>query len=294
MTRLQQIPDISDVATNYGENGLSAYINIDRSTAGRFGITPGDGRQRDALRRVRQRIVSTIFTQSEPVPGDPSKPTPRRSQDAELARPDYLPCRCRAPARCRYRARPDGRAARPRPLAVHHIGQLPVGNRSRSQPGARGSLGPAVDQIKKAETRCRPAESGMITKLQGPRSPSRRRSAQRDHADRRGDRHGPTSCWASFLRELSSTDHDPLDPAVGRGSARCGADRDGSDSPWSAIIGVILLIGIVRRTAFMMVDSRLVRARRGQVAARGDPSGLRYCASADHDDDDGGAAARCR
>src|SRR5207237_2258603 len=40
MQRLQQIPQIEDVATSYAENGLSAYVLIDRSTAGRFGITP--------------------------------------------------------------------------------------------------------------------------------------------------------------------------------------------------------------------------------------------------------------
>jgi len=34
--RLQQIPEIEDVATSYAENGLSAYVLIDRATAGRF------------------------------------------------------------------------------------------------------------------------------------------------------------------------------------------------------------------------------------------------------------------
>ncbi len=63
IARLQQIPQIADVATNFGQNGLSAYINIDRATAGRFGITPAtiDNALYDAY---GQRIVSTIFTQS--------------------------------------------------------------------------------------------------------------------------------------------------------------------------------------------------------------------------------------
>src|SRR5207244_8475838 len=38
--RLQQIPQLEDVATSYSANGLSAYVLIDRATAGRFGITP--------------------------------------------------------------------------------------------------------------------------------------------------------------------------------------------------------------------------------------------------------------
>ena len=63
LERMQQIPQIEDVASNYAENGLSAYILIDRSTAGRFGITPAtvDNALYDSF---GQRIVSTIFTQS--------------------------------------------------------------------------------------------------------------------------------------------------------------------------------------------------------------------------------------
>ena len=63
LERMQQIPQIEDVASNYAENGLSAYILIDRATAGRFGITPAtvDNALYDSF---GQRIVSTIFTQS--------------------------------------------------------------------------------------------------------------------------------------------------------------------------------------------------------------------------------------
>src|SRR5439155_1053612 len=63
MQRLQQIPQLEDVATSYSENGLSAYVPIDRATAGRFGITPAtvDNALYDSF---GQRIVSTIFTQS--------------------------------------------------------------------------------------------------------------------------------------------------------------------------------------------------------------------------------------
>src|SRR5204863_581312 len=61
--RLKRIPQLEDVATSYSENGLSAYVLIDRATAGRFGITPAtiDNALYDSF---GQRIVSTIFTQS--------------------------------------------------------------------------------------------------------------------------------------------------------------------------------------------------------------------------------------
>src|SRR5205807_5870429 len=63
LQRLQQIPQLEDVATSYSANGLSAYVLIDRATASRFGITPAtvDNALYDS---VGQRIVSTIFTQS--------------------------------------------------------------------------------------------------------------------------------------------------------------------------------------------------------------------------------------
>ena len=54
---------VADVASDQSRTGLSAYITIDRDTAGRFGITPAtiDNALYDAF---GQRIVSTIFTQS--------------------------------------------------------------------------------------------------------------------------------------------------------------------------------------------------------------------------------------
>src|SRR6202030_1814322 len=63
LERLQQLRQLEDVSSNYAENGLSAYILIDRPTAARFGITPAtvDNALYDSF---GQRIVSTIFTQS--------------------------------------------------------------------------------------------------------------------------------------------------------------------------------------------------------------------------------------
>src|SRR5271155_381550 len=61
--RLNQLPELSDVASDLQEEGLAVDIVIDRATAGRFGITPAtiDNVLYDAF---GQRIVSTIYTQS--------------------------------------------------------------------------------------------------------------------------------------------------------------------------------------------------------------------------------------
>src|SRR6202044_68421 len=60
---LHDLPQFKDVADNLQQAGLSDYINIDRDTAGRLGITLAtvDNALYDAF---GQRIVSTIFTQS--------------------------------------------------------------------------------------------------------------------------------------------------------------------------------------------------------------------------------------
>ena len=62
------------------------------------------------------------------------------------------------------------------------------------------------------------------------------------------------------------------------------------------IIGIVLLIGIVKKNAIMMIDFALEAQRvEGKSAARGDPSGLPAALPADPDDDDGGVCSpRCR
>ena len=61
--RLNQLPQITDVASDLQQQGLAVDIVIDRATASRFGITPAtiDNVLYDAF---GQRIVSTIYTQS--------------------------------------------------------------------------------------------------------------------------------------------------------------------------------------------------------------------------------------
>ena len=60
-----------------------------------------------------------------------------------------------------------------------------------------------------------------------------------------------------------------------------------------ALIGVILLIGIVKKNAIMMIDFALDAERaRGLAPERGDLRGLPAALPADHDDHHGGAARR--
>ena len=60
-----------------------------------------------------------------------------------------------------------------------------------------------------------------------------------------------------------------------------------------AIIGVILLIGIVKKNAIMMIDFALEAERNeGKSPRGGDPRGLPAALPPDHDDDHGGAVRR--
>ena len=61
--RLRQVHELADVATDLQNGGLQAYVDIDRATASRFGITPAaiDNALYNAF---GQRLVSTIFTQT--------------------------------------------------------------------------------------------------------------------------------------------------------------------------------------------------------------------------------------
>ncbi len=65
----------------------------------------------------------------------------------------------------------------------------------------------------------------------------------------------------------------------------------GTDLSVIALIGIILLIGIVKKNAIMMIDFAARRgATRRQVPGRGDLSGVPAALPAYHDDDDGGAS----
>jgi multidrug efflux pump len=61
--RMEQIPDVIDVASQLQNKGLTMFIKIDRDAAARFGITAAtvDNLLYDAF---GQRIVSTVYTQS--------------------------------------------------------------------------------------------------------------------------------------------------------------------------------------------------------------------------------------
>jgi len=262
IARLQQIPEIADVATNFGQNGLSAYILIDRATAGRFGITPAtiDNALYDAY---GQRIVSTIFTQSNQYRVI-LEATPATQQALSSLDQIYLPSSLSSTGQVPLSALASVQQ-QTEALAVNHIGQFPAVTISFNlAPGA--ALGAAVDQIKQAEKDVGLPVS-MITTFQG--------AALAFQAALSNEVLLIVAAIVTVyivLGVLYESFIHPITilstlPSAGLG-ALLALMLDGSDLSIVAIIGVILLIGIVKKNGIMMVDFALVAERDEGKSAR--------------------------
>src|SRR5881398_2057226 len=59
--RLRQLPQLADVASDLQDQGLQAFVSIDRDTSGRLGVTPA-AIDIALYNAFGQRLVSTIFT----------------------------------------------------------------------------------------------------------------------------------------------------------------------------------------------------------------------------------------
>jgi multidrug efflux pump len=256
LQRLQQIPQIEDVGSSYAENGLSAYVLIDRATAGRFGITPAtvDNALYDSF---GQRIVSTIFTQSNQyrviLEADPIF-----QQSLSSFNVIYLPSST---------ATTNGQVPLPAiaqiieqtaPLAISHLGQFPATTVSFNL-AAGASLGDAVNAIRNAE-REMGLPASMITAFQG---------AALAFQTALGNELlliiAAIITVYIVLGVLYESYIHPITilstlPSAGVG-ALLALMLDGSDLSIIAIIGVILLIGIVKKNGIMIVDFALEAQR---------------------------------
>jgi len=262
LERLQQIPELEDVTSNFAENGLSAYILIDRPTAARFGITPAtvDNALYDSY---GQRIVSTIFTQSNQyrviLEADPEMQQSLSSLDSI-----YLPSSTAAGGQVPLSAIAQVQE-QTAPLQIDHLGQFPSTTVSFNlAPGA--SLGEAVDAIKAAEKEIGMPAS-MITVFQGAAL-----AFQAALGNELTLIIAAIITMYIVLGVLYESFIHPITilstlPSAGVG-ALLALMIDGSDLSVIAIIGIILLIGIVKKNAIMMVDFALEVERARGLSTR--------------------------
>ena len=247
--RLQRLPELADVASDLQAHGLQAYVNIDRDTAGRLGVTPAaiDNALYNAF---GQRLISTIFTQAnqyrvvlEVAAQFQAGPQALAGIYVTSAGGEQVPLNALATI-----------SEAETSLVVNHLGQFPAATISFNL-AAGGSLGAAVKAIEQAER-----ELGVPISLQ---------TAFQGAA-------------LAFQASLSSTlllilaaivtmyivlgvlyesYIHPITILSTLPSAGIGALLalliSRTDLGIVAIVGIILLIGIVKKNAIMMIDFAL-------------------------------------
>ncbi|HTS02636.1 MAG TPA: multidrug efflux RND transporter permease subunit [Thermoanaerobaculia bacterium] len=256
--KLRGLPELRDVASDLSTAGGQARVVIDRGSASRFGITPQQ--IDDALYDTfGQRQVSTMFTQLNQyrvvLEGRP-----------ELqARPDdlknvYLRSAAGGPVPLSAIATVETSDA---PLAVNHQGQFPAATVSFNlAPDA--SLGGAVKAIEKAEKELAMPASVQV-QFEGT---ARAFGASLTNT--------PLLILAALVTVYillgvlyESTIH-PITILSTLPSAGVGALLSlllcRLDFTVVALIGIILLIGIVEKNAIMMIDFALEAERKGGKA----------------------------
>ncbi len=179
--------------------------------------------------------------------------------------------------------RPPASGADVGALQVNHQGQQPSMTISFNlAPGY--SLGQAVDAIRQIERDMRLPASITTGLPGGSRRCSRIRS--RDRACWCWRRCSPPS-WCSGFSTRASFIRSPSFPACRRpASARCSTlILFRMDLSVIAMIGIVMLVGIVKKNAIMMIDFAIERRARRHERRRGDPRGMPVAVPADHDDE---------
>ncbi len=250
MDRLQKLPEIVDVASDLQSKGLSMFIKIDRDAAARFGVTTAtvDNVLYDAF---GQRIVSTVYTQSNQYRVIYEVDPALAGSLASLANL-YLP------GSTSGKQVPLSAIAtfeeRTAPLRLDRYGQFPATTISFNlAPGA--ALGHAVDAIVAAQSEIGMPRS-ITTHFQGAAL-----AFQKSLNSQLLLILAAIVTVYIVLGVLYESYIHPITILSTLPSAGIGALLAlliaGSDLSVVAIIGIVLLIGIVKKNAIMMIDFAL-------------------------------------
>jgi HAE1 family hydrophobic/amphiphilic exporter-1 len=262
LARMQQLPELRDVATDQQTEGTTLQMKIDRDTAARYGIQPQliDDTLYDAF---GQRQVAQYFTQLnsyhvilEILPELQGKvdtldkifiKSPTTGDEVPLS------------VFCKWTTDPV------RPLAIAHQGQFPAVTISFNL-GEGVALGQATDAVQKAMATMG-APATLSSSFQG--------TAQ---AFQQSLSTVPLLILAALvvvyliLGILYESYIHPLTILSTLPSAGVGAlailMAFGFDFSLIALIGVILLIGIVKKNGIMMVDFAIVAEREEHLSTR--------------------------
>lgn len=251
--RLEELPQLSDVASDMQDGGLKAYLEVDRDAAGRLGVTMAA--IDDALYSAfGQRLVSTIFTQTN------------QYRVVLEAQPDFKPGLAildtvyvtsssgkQVPLASVARVREE-----PATILINREKQFPAVTLSFNlRPGF--SLGDAVAAIE-AEKRALGLPVSIQTRFQG--------AALAFSAALENELFLILAALVTMyivLGVLYESYVHPLTilstlPSAGVG-ALLALLATGKDLSVIAIIGIVLLIGIVQKNAIMIIDFALEAER---------------------------------
>jgi multidrug efflux pump len=257
------MPQLANVASDLQQQGLTANLVLDRATASRFGITPAtvDNVLYDAF---GQRIVSTIYTQSNQYRVI-LEIDPKLQKSLTGLTSLYLPSSSSSTngqVPLTAIAHLDQQAG---PLLITHFGQFPATTVSfDTAPGY--SLDAAVTAIQQAENAISLPIS-FITAFQG--------TAAAFQASLTNEIFLIIAAIVAMyivLGVLYESFIHPITILTTLPSAGIGAlltlNAAGAGLDIIGVIGIVLLIGIVKKNAIMMIDFALEAQRQQGLPAR--------------------------
>ncbi len=262
VTELQKSPALIHVSSDLAQQGSTVAITIDRATAGRFGITPAtiDNALYDCF---GQRIVSTIYTQNNQY-----RVILEASDDLQqsLAALDtiYLPSALSSTGQVPLSAIAHAEE-KPGPLMISHLSQFPSATVSFDlAPGQ--SLDAAVQVVDAAEKAIALPPSFVVV-FQGAAA-----AFQSSLSNEVFLLLAAIATMYIVLGVLYESFIHPLTilstlPSAGIG-ALLALMLTGHDLDIIGIIGIVLLIGIVKKNAIMMVDFALAAEREEGMGSR--------------------------
>ena len=258
--KLAQTPELRNVVSDTLNRGLAALVDIDRDTAGRLSVTAAS--VDEALYSAfGQRIISTIFTDTneyrvilEEKPGVVTNPNQLDLVNVNTGSGTPTPLTTLAQIKVENA-----------PLQITRAEQFPSSTIGFDiAPGV--SLGAAVDAIRRAESELGVPPSITTTFLGAANA------YQASLANELWLILAAIVCVYIVLGVLYESYVHPLTILSTLPSAGVGALLalliTGSDLDVIGIIGIVLLIGIVKKNAIMMIDFAIEAEREGGKSAR--------------------------
>lgn len=260
LNALQSLPQLSEVSSDWQDRGLAAWVNVDRDSASRLGISMADV-DNALYNAFGQRLISTIYTQANQYRvvlehNTASTPGLAALETIRLTGNDgaMVPLSAIASIEQRFA-----------PLSINHLDQFPVTTFSFNVPEGY-SLGDAVQAILDTE-KALALPADITTQFQGSTLAFQAALG--------------STVWLIVaavvamyivLGVLYESFIHPITilstlPTAGVG-ALLALMIAGSELDIIAIIGIILLIGIVKKNAIMMIDFALAAEREQGMSPR--------------------------